>query len=342
MSRNLNRLGKVRDSFKGGSRLMLKKVGSVRADDVTAFPVLERSKSVSLAPRPISKEVRRVRPRYRLESCANTFISSVEVEKHMTGVKPRSMVTAAAAEVKGSSRVAQRYQNVYKIYSRESYVYHCDFFRLMYFPPDHFLALFRKSKPAVNVRTVGKVFLNGNMGGSNSENGMSIFSRNSQKSGFVRAQDTHSSLSRLFENNPSNIPKNYAFLRRQLRLIVRKTFIREWCRLKGDQAVQETLSRGPLRFLDSLGRTKPGIAKDGLYMYQVLIFPDHSTVQEFKACVKESVRIASNLEWDKFLKPQTSKVKDKTWVQVANERVKPHSLNRLLHDNEIPLTVVKS
>lgn len=327
MSRYLNRSGAT-----NGSKLSLKKNGSLRLNDNAAYPVSAVTKSITLVPEAISKEVRSVRPKYNLQSCGNTFVTGIKLQKF----PPRSQVTTAAGQIKGSSRVAQRYQNVYKIYSRESYVYHCDFFRLMYFPPDHFLSLFRKSEPAINVRTVGRVFLNGNMGASDSE--MSIFTRNSQKNGFVKTENTYSPWNRLFENNPSNIPKNYAFLRRQLRLAVRKTFIREWCRLKGHEATSQSNSN---HCLDVLGRTRPGIAKDGLYMYQVLIFPDHSTMKEFDACVKESVRVVSNLEWDKFLKPYSSKVKGKTWVQLANERVKPASLNRLLHDSEIPFAVVK-
>lgn len=342
MRRYLSRSATLGGSSIGGSKLVLKKAGSVAPYDNAANPVTAGSRGVTLAQKPVGRDVRSVRPDCRLQSCGNTFVTGVEVDKFMTGVEPRSRVTAAAAQVKGSCRVAQRYQNVYKIYSRESYVYHCDFFRLMYFPPDHFLSLFRKSKPAINVRTVGRVFLNGNVGEASDGNGMSIFHRNSQKGGFVRTQDTHTPLNRLFENNPSNVPKNYAFLRRQLRLAVRKNFIREWCRLKGDLAVQETMAPGGRRFLDAAGRTRPGVAKDGYYMYQVLIFPDQSTMKEFNACVNESVGVVSRLDWDKFLKPHSSKAKGKTWVQLANDRVQPASLNRLLHDNEMPFAVVKS
>lgn len=346
MNRYLGRSKKFLDRSGDSSKLSLKKTNTAASYDELTNPLLSRSRGMSLLPSPVPKKLKQVRPRNVMESCANTFVTSVEIKKHMMGVVPQSNVTAAAAKVKGSCRVVQRYQNAYKIYSRESHVYHCDFFRLMFFPTDHFLSLFRKSVPALNVRTVGEVFLNGKVESDNDGFGRTVFNKNSQKSGFVKTQDTHRRLNKLFQNNPSNIPKNYAFLRRQLRITVRKSFIKEWCKLHGDAAVKEkttAVSPYDAKFLDETGRTKPGIAKDGYYMFQVLIFPDKLTKKEFEANVRESIRVVAKLEWDKFLKSHTSKGKEntKTWVQMANDRVRLGSLNKLLESNEVPLSVAR-
>lgn len=313
-------------------------------------PVTETTKDVSVSAPPKRSHLHGV----SLRSCQNTFISDFEPKIHAISRDTRSIVAIAASKVKGTCGVVQRYHNAYRIYSGESQVYQCDFFRLMYFPPDHFLAMFRKSKPAVNVRTVGQVFLNGNVLNTNGNDKAimrSVFAKNSRMGGYTKIEDVHNKLNSLFQSNPSNIPKNYAFLRRQLRLTLRKCFIKEWCRLQGGKAVQEEIqsySLGTTDFikkcLDDKARTRPGIAKDGFYSYQVLIFPDKLTGTEFEANVKKSVQVVADLEWDKFLRPNKPLKGDetKTWVQMANDRVKTQSLNKLLKSSEVPLALVKT
>ncbi|QLL33556.1 hypothetical protein HG536_0E04670 [Torulaspora globosa] len=322
---------------KQASELVLKKLKLPTAYNNGTGPVLPNASGVSLS----SPRARQLALKKKLEDCNNTFITDVRPRERWDQNQERQNLATAAAKVKGCNRIVQRFQNVHKIYSRESHVYQCDFFRLMYFPPDHFLSMFRKSKPAVNVRTVGQVFLNGSGSSGDGSAGKALFQRNSQKNGFLRTQSTANSLGRLFESNPSNIPRNYAFLRRNLRVSLRKCFIKEWCALSGDLAVQEALSSGGAgtRYTDPDGRSRVGVAKDGYYMYQVLIFPDRETKKEFESCVKESVQVVSRLDWDEFLKPQSSKAGGKTWVQLANDRVRVHSLNKSLESNEIPFAV---
>lgn len=328
MSRYLKAVGRVRATDRQVSRLAVSKLKSWGVWDAATSPVSRSTGGISLSVDPVRQlEV-------RLEDCGNAFVTDVVMQTQRSGP-----LALAAGHVKGCNRVVQRYQNVHKVYSRESHVYQCDFFRLMYFPPDHFLSLFRKSKPAVNVRTVGQAFLNGSSGSDNE-----IFQRNSHQTGFLRTQNTQKCLGRLFENNPSNIPRNYAFLRRQLRVALRKCFIKEWCALKGDLAVQEAISSkgAGTEFTDDRKRSRLGIAKDGYYMYQVLIFPDKLTREEFESCVKESVRIVANLDWEEFLKAKTAKSTKKTWVQIANDRIRIDSLNRSLENNGMALAVKKS
>lgn len=313
-------------------------------------PVTETTKDVSVSPPAKRSALHGV----SLRSCKNTFISDFQPKRHAVSRDTRSNVAFAASKVKGTCGVVQRYHNAYRIYSTESQVYQCDFFRLMYFPPEHFLSMFRKSKPAVNVRTVGQVFLNGNVlntNGNDKSTMRSVFAENSRKGGYTKIEDVHNKLNSLFQSNPSNIPKNYAFLRRQLRLALRKCFIKEWCRLQGGKAVQEEIlsqSLGANEFiakcLDDKGRTMPGIAKDGFYSYQVLIFPDSLTGKEFEANVKKSVQIVANLEWDKFLRPYKPLKGNgtKTWVQIANDRVNTQSLNKLLKSSEVPFALMKT
>ncbi|QLQ81117.1 hypothetical protein HG537_0E04720 [Torulaspora globosa] len=322
---------------KQASKLVLKRLKSPIGYNDGTGPVLANTDSVSL----LSSKTGPVALQKKLEDCGNTFITDVRVRKRWDQDSEGEKLARAAAKVKGCNRIVQRFQNVHKIYSRESHVYQCDFFRLMYFPPDHFLSMFRKSKPAVNVRTVGQVFLNGSDSSGDGSTGNVLFQQNSQKNGFLKTQSTVNSLGKLFESNPSNIPRNYAFLRRNLRVLLRKCFIKEWCTLNGDLAVQEALSRKSFgtKYTDPDGRTRPGVAKDGYYMYQVLIFPDKGTKNEFQSCVRESVQIVSRLDWDKFLKPQSSKTQNKTWVQLANDRVRIQSLNKSLQSNEMPFVV---
>lgn len=303
-------------------------------------PVTETTKDVSVSTPPKRSHLHGV----SLRACQNTFISDFEPKIHAISRDTRSNVAIAASKVKGTCGVVQRYHNAYRIYSGESQVYQCDFFRLMYFPPDHFLSMFRKSKPAVNVRTVGQVFLNGNVlntNGNDKATMRSVFAENSRMGGYTKIEDVHNKLNSLFQSNPSNIPKNYAFLRRQLRLTLRKCFIKEWCRLQGSKAGSNDCIK---KCLDDRARTRPGVAKDGFYSYQVLIFPDKLTRTEFEANVKKSVQVVADLEWDKFLRPYKPFKGDetKTWVQIANDRVKTQSLNKLLKSSEVPFALVKT
>lgn len=331
MNRYLKASGKFKDKCKQGSKLVLKRLKSPTVyDEGTGAGVTVPQRSAA-----------QLGPKFRLEDCGNTFIADAAIEKPTAQGSERLNLTEAAARLKGCNRVVQRFQNMHKLYSQESHVYQCDFFRLMYFPPDHFLSLFRKSKPAVNVRTVGQAFLNGSVSSGKDTASKALFQRNSQKTGFLKTQSTTQGLSKLFESNPSNIPRNYAFLRRQLRVMLRKSFAKEWWTLKGDLAVQEAASApgsGAI-YTDSHGRAKVGVAKDGYYMYQVLIFPDKVTRKEFESCVSESVEVVSKLEWDEFLKPRWSKNKGKTWVQLANDRVRIPSLNSSLKSHDMPLAV---
>lgn len=304
----------------------------------------------------------------------NTFIK--KNKKLASYNKGKQSLLIARSQVKGTNSAAQVYQNSLRLYSPQSKVYHCDFFRLLYFPPDHFLSIFRKSKPGLNVRTVGEVFLNGNISGDGlkqAEN-VRVFKENSKIDKYGKKKDVSklTDLQSFFKNNGSNTPKNYAYLRRYLRMFVHKRFIKEWEKLNGDKAVFEqiehskildqlagaglqprnsvhnntsTLGKDAIRdflssceYLDARGRSKQGVAKDGFYLYQVLIFPDAETRREFASNIQRSVQVVANLEWNGFLK---GKSKNKTWVEEINDKVRPPAINLLLRNDQTPWVVTK-
>ncbi|SCW02069.1 LAFE_0E13476g1_1 [Lachancea fermentati] len=273
-------------------------------------------------------------------------------------LKGKKTLTKARSQVHGTSSVAQVYQNANRLFSKQAKVYHCDFFRLLYFPPDHFLSLFRKSKPGVNVRIVGEVFLNGNVATDDGKQLKSteLFKQKSKMESYGRKQDVNKFKYKfpLFAGDGTNIPKNYAYLRRYLRVFVDKCFIKEWTKLNGDKAVSEQVRFSQTvhgrqrkitnddgikwKYLDTTGQSKRGVAKDGFYLYQVLIFPDVHTKHEFEANIVRSVQTVANLEWPVFLKGNTP---GKTWVQEVNNRVRVSNLNTYLVRDQVPSVVEK-
>lgn len=318
------------------SQLVLSKLKGHTAYDDTRKPVTAETKAISIDSTEYQKDSNK--KLNLLRSCHNTFISNFSVKRGIVSKDTKSLESKTAARVKGISSAVQRYQSAYRIYSKESHVYQCDFFKLMYYPPEHFLAMFRKSKPAINIRTVGQIFLNGNISKNSIKNVQSSFK--DKQYGFPKT------LNSLFQNNPCNTPSNYAFLRRQLKIKLKNCFFSEWCRKNGTKGVDETIlsqklnscDKSTWKYLDTQNRTLPGVAKDGYYSYQVFIFPDKHTIREFEANVIESVAAVANLEWDKFLKPHKC-IKgnyNKTWVQIANDRIKTDTLNKFLKSSEIP------
>ncbi|SCU97137.1 LANO_0E15258g1_1 [Lachancea nothofagi CBS 11611] len=258
----------------------------------------------------------------------------------------------ARSGLRGTSSTAQVYQNTFRVFSAQSKVYQCDFFRLLYFPPDHFLSVFRKSKPASNVRIVGEVFLNGNVSRSEgrSVTNTAVFEKGSRIDKYGKSQDM-SNLKRLqsiFANDGSNVPRNYAYLRRSLRTFLNKCFVKNWLELQGHQAVEEQISHSTQstetnsstqwKFLDSQGRSKSGVSKDGFYLFQVLVFPDPTTKHEFEMNISHAVKAVADLHWDSFLRGKT---KSRTWVQDANDRVRVSTMNGYLAHDQVPRTLRK-
>lgn len=223
-----------------------------------------------------------------------------------------------ASRIRGSSGVIQKYQNSCRIFSSEALVYQCKYFKLNYYPPEHFLGLFRKTKPGVNVRESGEAHFNNNL----------------------RLENTHKNI---FKNSLSSLPKHYAVYRRLNRVFIKRHLLEEWCRLHGDKAVEETIdsktSKMGAHFLDKAGRTKQGVAKDGFYVYMSLVFPDKQNREDLAHHVRQSVNAVADLKWDEFL--QSNKDNNKTWVEIANSLLKPFTINKLLSQSEHPYTLCR-
>ncbi|CAR21456.1 Pet130p [Lachancea thermotolerans CBS 6340] len=326
------------------SRLVLKEL-KAGFKATNKFPVTEKTSPVSKATAP--KLMGDVMTLGSISATNNFCKPNKRLEKPPRGeralVEVRSML-------RGTNSVAQVYQNTFRIFSGQSKVYHCDFFRLLYFPPEHFLSVFRKSKPAVNVRIVGEVFLNGNVSKSQGRSvaNTAVYARGSRIEGYGKSQDVSNlkQLQNVFANDGSNVPRNYAYLRRSLRASLNKWFIQHWMALQGPQAVEEQIRRqgeagssAQWQYLDAQGRSKTSVAKDGFYLFQVLVFPDKTTKQEFKANVARGVKTVADLEWDDFLRSKSNK--SRTWVQECNDRVRVPVMNSYLANDQMPRVLRK-
>ncbi|CAI4043770.1 Pet130p SKDI_10G1900 [Saccharomyces kudriavzevii IFO 1802] len=255
-------------------------------------------------------------------------------------------VKYAASKLRGVISPIQAYITIGKKFSPHSLVYDSRFFQLYYFPEDHFMSCFRKSRPAVTVKSNKKFFLNGKI--LNKDQKYFNESRIS-KIDEVELSKIQTTVSRLTSRHRNNIPSEFAYLRRDLKTKVKMTFIKEWCRLNGDKAIWEynglkkflsgtsptVKGKSEKGLLDKSGRSTAGTAKDGYYLYIVKIFPDKDTLNEFKEDVSRSVQKVANLNWDKFLTPKKCP-KGKSWVEAFNDSINVQTINRILEISKFP------
>lgn len=248
-------------------------------------------------------------------------------------------IRAAVDKLRGVSAIILKYQNITKLFSQESKIYECDYFKLYFYPVGHFLTIFRKSKPSLNIKPFSSSVFN------------SSFPLKDSKLGKVRSQTQEGlffkKYDNIFKNYSSPFPKDHEYLRRSLRQSIRKTFIEEWCALGGDKGVKETIifenddvgsitgAKHKWKYLDKYGIPLPGIAKDGFYQYHINKFADENTQEDFKNCVKESVRTVANVSMSDFLLSK-SRNREQSWVDKANSTVNIQSLNRILKSSEAP------
>ncbi|GAV53295.1 hypothetical protein ZYGR_0AI05790 [Zygosaccharomyces rouxii] len=276
--------------------------------NATTTPVTETTKAISSTSNvPFNYDLVSMDPDGSI--AGNTFLTG------FGGYGTRSQ-DHLASKIRGSSGVVQKYQNAYRVFHQEALVYQCKYFKLNYYPPEHFLGLFRKTKPAVNVRESGEAHFNNNL----------------------QLENAHKSI---FRNNISSLPKHYAVYRRLNRIFIKRHMVEEWCRLHGDKAVEEAIgnktSKTGAQQLDRFGRTKQGVAKDGFYVYMSLIFPDQHNREDIAHHVRQSVSAVANLKWDQFL--QSDKTNNRSWVETANSSLKPFTINKLLSQSEHSYTL---
>ena len=254
-------------------------------------------------------------------------------------------VKYAASKLRGVISPIQAYVTIGKKFCPHSLVYDSRFFQLHYFPQDHFMSCFRKSKPAITVKSNKKYYLNGKIFNKDQK-----YFNESRISKLDEAElsKIHAAMMRLTTKHRNNIPSEFAYLRRDLKLKVKMMFIKEWCRLNGDKATREhshfeknshnsTIieDKSKKRLIDNFGRSTVGTAKDGYYLYIVKIFPDEETLNDFNDDVNKSVQKVANLDWDNFL---TSKKgpKGKSWVETFNDSINVQSVNRILEISKFP------
>lgn len=277
--------------------------------NITTTPVTEATTSISSPSNDLQNNHITLSLDPKEVVAGNTFLSGFGPY----GSRSRESLTS---KIRGSSGVIQKYQNAHRVFSQEALVYQCRYFKLNYYPPEHFLGLFRKTKPAINVKETGQAQFNNNL----------------------TLDHKHGTI---FRNNPSFLPKNYAVYRRLNRIFVKSHMVDEWCRLDGDRAVEEGIaqktSKTDAHYLDKLGRTKQGIAKDGFYVYMTLVFPDKYNRQDLAHHIRQSVLTVANLKWDQFL--QSKKDCSQNWVHKANSRLEPSRINKLLSSSEHDYTL---
>lgn len=220
-----------------------------------------------------------------------------------------------------------RYANSNRLYSNESSFYSCSFFKMRYYPPDHFLSLFRKTKPSITVQT-------------------------SQIGSFLdecESDQVSDYFKRVYVSKKSIVPGDFAIWRRKITVEVKTTFIKEWFRFGGDKPFVGTVDRdmnhsktGPGNMLRELSKQyeKKEIeptSKDGYYVFFVYKYPSNSELKVFREHISDAVKAVAEG------KPQVKVKKfDKNWVDRVNNRININSINRLLSISDCPYKLVKT
>lgn len=254
-------------------------------------------------------------------------------------------VKYVAGKLRGIISPIQAYITISKKFSSHSLVYDSRFFQLHYFPEDHFISCFRKSKPSITVKATKKFYLNGKVLNKNQKHFNESRILKTDEAELTKIQAT---MARLASRHRNNIPSEFAYLRRDLKLKVKIPFIKEWCRLNGDKVIRErnrseskiattttVESEAEKSLLDKFGRSTVGTAKDGYYLYIVRIFPDEDTLDEFNKEINKSVQKVADLNWDKFLTSKKDS-KGKTWVEAFNDSINVKTINRILKISRFP------
>ena len=154
---------------------------------------------------------------------------------------PVSWDTSATDSPRGIYGPILKFRNSQLLYRAEANVYSSTYLLLRFYPPSHFLSIFRKTKPAFNVKsTNSKSYID----------------------------ECGSYLKNIYDKRKSVVPSSYAVWRRKATLLVKKAFIEEWTALKGPKGVADTiLAEASMDNSESITvpRTPVGIAKDGFY-----------------------------------------------------------------------------
>lgn len=220
-----------------------------------------------------------------------------------------------------------RFANSNNLYSKESLAYSCSYFKMRFYPTNHFLCLFRKTKPSITVQTAQmKSFLD--------------------ECRFEKAVDY---LRRVYLNEKSMAPGDFAVWRRKITAEVKMTFIKEWYRMEGDKEMVSNSCNDSnsdemnnknimLKELSKQYKRSKVInrAKDGYYVFFIYKYPSIEEMKSFREHIRNAVKRVADSE------PQLeNKKSDKNWVERANNSVNIISLNKLLVASDCPYRMIK-
>lgn len=216
-----------------------------------------------------------------------------------------------------------RFVNSNNLYSKESLFYSCPYFKMRFYPTNHFLCLFRKTKPSITVQTTQiKSFLDK----CHSENVVAYFRK-------------------LYLNKKSIVPGDFAVWRRKITVEVKTTFLKEWYRLEGDKDVVDNINlnridnkKVMLKELSKQYERSESInrAKDGYYVFLVYKYPSRNEIKSFQEHIKNAVKRVADSE-----SQCENRKADKSWVERVNNKVNVTSLNKLLVASDCPYTIIK-
>ncbi|KAG0656337.1 hypothetical protein C6P44_005138 [Monosporozyma unispora] len=217
-----------------------------------------------------------------------------------------------------------RYANVNRLYSNDSFFYSSPHFKMRYYPPNHFLCLFRKTKPSITVQTT-------------------------QMASFIdecKSTQISDYLKKVYVSKKSIVPGDFAVWRRKITVEVKTTFIKEWFKLGGDNPVgekdvntKETGSKSMLKELSKQYEKKEEgpTAKDGYYVFFVYKYPSKSELRIFREDIGKAVKAVAEG------KPQVKYKKfDKNWVDRVNNKLNINSINRILSISDCPYKLIKT
>ncbi|CCF60127.1 hypothetical protein KAFR_0J00590 [Kazachstania africana CBS 2517] len=224
------------------------------------------------------------------------------------GIDSVHLITSIDQKPKGVCGPVLRYVSSNRLYSKESSIYKSSYFQLRYYPPNHFISIFRKSKPAVNIRF---------------QHGVSFLSGSSRY------------LQELYAQRKSIVPSSFAVWRRTLTVKIKDIFVDEWYKLGGTKSVDEANKLGEEAFMKQDGSN---IAKDGVYMFQIFNYPDPSNMDRFEEEIRKALGMVAKKSWNELFKSQA---KNKNWVEEVNGKLNIGMLNAALRFERVPYRLIR-
>lgn len=209
---------------------------------------------------------------------------------------------------------AVRFVTTSKFVSKEARMFRCNYFSLYYFPPNHFLALFRKTKPAVNVVFDGKVNANP----------------------ALKEYPTSTTI-KIVQGKSVN-PFDYACWRKRLTLNTKKAFMKEWLQITRNNHVESDSSC-------PMDEKKLQDRMDGYYMYLMRLYPTEKSMDDFQEHIKKSLQKVHSNRVDSYLDTPKNGAKKNAhnidWVDATNKRLSLKNFNNFIKNMDFPYKLIK-